>query len=153
MNQAPTQPLLHRPQTLSWIYMASALVCLAGALVVAPSGHEHTAVLGVEIPGVCTFLQLTGLPCPGCGMTRSWVWLVRGEVATALQYNVAGSSLFLWIQAMGLLGAARLLLKKPGLLRMSSRAFVIGSFLWAGVLMFGFWGLRLAGWYPMPAPF
>lgn len=38
----------------------------------------------------CIMRLLTGLPCPGCGMTRSWVHLAHGDVATAFEYNLFG---------------------------------------------------------------
>jgi hypothetical protein len=36
---------------------------------------------------VCQFHRLTGLNCPGCGMTRALYALLHGEVGTALQDN------------------------------------------------------------------
>lgn len=41
-------------------------------------------------PTTCLFRILTGLPCPACGMTRSWVHLAHGDVATAFEYNLFG---------------------------------------------------------------
>lgn len=38
----------------------------------------------------CIMRLLTGLPCPGCGMTRSWVHLAHGDVVTAFEYNFFG---------------------------------------------------------------
>lgn len=38
----------------------------------------------------CLLRLTTGMPCPGCGMTRSWVHLAHGDVATAFEYNVFG---------------------------------------------------------------
>lgn len=38
----------------------------------------------------CIMRLLTGLPCPGCGMTRSWVHLAHGDVVTAFEYNLFG---------------------------------------------------------------
>jgi hypothetical protein len=42
-------------------------------------------------PGVipaCPFLSLTGCFCPGCGTLRALHMLLRGDVASALGYNV-----------------------------------------------------------------
>ncbi|MAU84779.1 DUF2752 domain-containing protein [Gordonia sp. Z-3] len=41
-------------------------------------------------PGVCPFAHLTGLPCPGCGLTRSWVALGHGDVVGAIGFNWFG---------------------------------------------------------------
>lgn len=38
----------------------------------------------------CLMRILFGLPCPGCGMTRSWVHLAHGDVLAAFEYNVFG---------------------------------------------------------------
>ena len=38
----------------------------------------------------CLLRIFTGLPCPGCGMTRAWVHVAHGDVLTAFQYNLFG---------------------------------------------------------------
>lgn len=40
-------------------------------------------------PVLCPFRALTGLDCPGCGMTRALGRLARGRVGPALDYNLA----------------------------------------------------------------
>jgi hypothetical protein len=45
---------------------------------------------------VCHFHQLTGLNCPGCGMTRAIYALLHGEVATAWRDNALLMGLLLW---------------------------------------------------------
>jgi Protein of unknown function (DUF2752) len=36
---------------------------------------------------VCPLMQLTGLACPGCGLTRGFHALFHGDVLTALDFN------------------------------------------------------------------
>ena len=38
-------------------------------------------------PVVCPFRLMTGLPCPGCGLTRAWVFVLHGDLRHALAAN------------------------------------------------------------------
>ena len=38
---------------------------------------------------LCPFRAMTGLDCPGCGMTRGLAQLVKGHPASAVDYNLA----------------------------------------------------------------
>lgn len=38
--------------------------------------------------GICPFKAVTGLDCPGCGLTRGVAALLRGDVVRALDHNV-----------------------------------------------------------------
>src|SRR5204863_6027891 len=49
--------------------------------------HEH---LGLA---PCQFLERTGLPCPSCGMTTSFCWFVRGNIAASLYVQPMGTML------------------------------------------------------------
>ncbi|MCB1303713.1 MAG: DUF2752 domain-containing protein [Leptospiraceae bacterium] len=44
---------------------------------------------------ICLFYSITGLPCPGCGMTRSIHYLMHGDVIHSLQYHFFGWIVFL----------------------------------------------------------
>lgn len=65
-----------------------------------------TSVVG-EGPVLCPFRLATGLPCPGCGLTRSWVAAAHGNLATAFADNVFGPvslvAVMLAVVAAGLL--------------------------------------------------
>lgn len=39
---------------------------------------------------LCPFLRLSGLPCPGCGLTKSIAVLYDGRLAESLNYNPLG---------------------------------------------------------------
>jgi hypothetical protein len=50
-------------------------------------------------PVICPFRLATGLPCPGCGLARSWVALGDGEVGTALDRHPLGPLPFVFAVA------------------------------------------------------
>jgi hypothetical protein len=90
----------------------------------------------------CTFLLVTRLPCPSCGMTTSFSHLVRGQVVESLQANPIGTLLAAFCMVMvpycvvcGLWGR-RLFIRDYEVFL--SR--VITVFL---VLLFAGWGIRL----------
>jgi hypothetical protein len=59
---------------------------LAGAAYVVADDPSDGGAL-VPFPP-CPFETLTGLWCPGCGLTRATHHLLRGDLATALRYNL-----------------------------------------------------------------
>lgn len=62
---------------------------------------------------MCPMRLITGLPCPGCGLTRSWVASAHGDFADAFAYNIFGPISFvatmMFVVAVGILVAR----KKP----------------------------------------
>jgi len=48
-------------------------------------GSQHSAM-----PSVCLFKEVTGLPCPSCGTTRSLLLLMNGEFRASLLMNPLG---------------------------------------------------------------
>jgi len=65
----------------------AAFVCVAGMSAAAFAvGYFNPATAGF-FP-VCPLLKLTGIACPGCGMTRGLHALLHGDVVSALDYNL-----------------------------------------------------------------
>jgi hypothetical protein len=50
--------------------------------------------MSIPLPELCYFRRGTGLDCPGCGLTRSFISLAHGQFLLACQYNVAGVLFF-----------------------------------------------------------
>jgi hypothetical protein len=59
------------------------------AVMVLSEGHSLEAA-----QSYCPFKMLTGLPCPGCGITKSMVYLFKGDVTTSMSYHIFGPLLF-----------------------------------------------------------
>jgi len=45
--------------------------------------------------GICIFKTITGLPCPSCGMTHSFVSIGHLRIVEAFFYNILGPFLYL----------------------------------------------------------
>lgn len=45
---------------------------------------------------LCFFKHFTGLDCPGCGLTRSFIALSHGQWLEALKFNVLGPIVYLY---------------------------------------------------------
>lgn len=94
----------HRP----WTAVAGAAGLLLGA------AGLLAAVDPADGPTICPFRAVTGLDCPGCGMTRAAHQLLRGHFVTALDLNllsIAVVPLVTWVAFTALvagLGGPRL---------------------------------------------
>lgn len=54
---------------------------------------------------ICGFKNITGLPCPGCGLSHSFCALGKGDFALALAFNLLGPPLFffavlIWLRSV-----------------------------------------------------
>jgi len=56
-------------------------------------------------PSFCPFKVMTGLPCPGCGMTRSVVALLHGDATTSFYFHPLGVPLVLVVVLLALADA------------------------------------------------
>ncbi len=96
-----------------------------------------------HLPSVCLFYNLTGLPCPGCGLTRAFVCLGHGHLREAQHWHplalvIYGVLLLLWLRSgIYWLRGVTLLPLPP---RTESR---LG--LWAGLLVL-VTGIARIGW-------
>jgi len=129
-----------------------AAVCIAAALFVYPDYGDPTRVLvlGTMFGGECGMNTAFGVPCPQCGMTRSWVYLVRGRVLEAFTFNAAGALLLLWIAAGGVVGAFRLVTGRERALNLPWGWLFGWAMFWVIVPYMGLWIARILGFNMLP---
>ena len=105
MNAATIEPIseaaspaVERPADRSFhaVLLAASLgvVVLSVVLEVRDSRQVLIPLTNVPMPDLCTFRRMTGIDCPGCGMTRSFISLGHGNIAAAWSYNPAGLLLY-----------------------------------------------------------
>lgn len=123
------------PERLILVFAAAA------ALVGAMLWLAHYSGMGLSL---CTWKGMTGLPCAGCGGTRSVAMLLGGDVYSALAMNPAAiiavvGTLLVTIYA-GVVVALRLEPLRPSFLRPKFRGFTL-----LGLLVANWIYLLLAG--------
>lgn len=134
----------------SWVMMVAGLGAVAAAIVFEPGTDGWTYVFDTRFGGPCGFKDATGLPCPSCGMTRSWIWLVRGHVWDAFVYNAAGALLLIGLAVMGVIGTIRVVTRNPDRIKISVHALSATVVAWMLVPYLGGWIIRLLGFNPLP---
>lgn len=71
---------------------------IAASMALQPS-TEALTVFGWELPPLCAFRATTGYRCPGCGLTRSFVFLGHADLAAAFAQNPLGPMLWVFFLA------------------------------------------------------
>lgn len=107
-------------------------------------GLLYFALCGIGLDVLpCPLLRTTGLPCPGCGMTRSCLALLHGEWRASWDFNPFGPVFALFWAVV----AAGLVLPKPWRERFADR---LGQFeqrsRWAGWVACGLAIYALTRW-------
>ena len=87
---------------LAAIAFCTAVVVCSGLL--GPGGESHSAGESVSLARdgtwllpACPFRTVTGIRCPGCGTTRSFIAMGHGRLAEAWRYNRAGPFIYAFI--------------------------------------------------------
>jgi hypothetical protein len=108
-------------------------------------------LIGSRVP-LCPVARLTGCPCPGCGLTRATLEILRGNLSLAFALQpfaflvspLLASLLLVAGFRYWSLGSPRLPLK---LRRVAERVAVP-----IALIMVVFWALRFAGFWAGPVP-
>lgn len=135
------RPVMDRLVNLGFAWMVLSPIGLARILEPSRDGVGTHQQLGLP---PCTFLYLTNLPCPFCGMTTSWTHAAHFDLAAAIYTQPAGVVLFVLTSVLGfgLLGRA---LAGSAPFRPDRFAAAIPAKLWWGLasgLLFG-WGWKI----------
>jgi Protein of unknown function (DUF2752) len=89
----------NHPHPRRWHLIAALLadMRLARAMIIGTALYGLLAWLDIPV-FPCPWKNVTGLPCPGCGMTRSTFSLLHGRVLESLNYNaLTGIILLFWL--------------------------------------------------------
>ena len=130
----------HFSSRLAGIFLFLGLVVLR---VAAWADANQVWLFGKQLNWGCWFREHYGFPCPTCGMTRSVILTMHGDLHHAILLNPAGPFLI-----AGLLLVAIIALRLPltGLKEIKSRQLALGLSLYGWVfvcVMLGQWTLKL----------
>ena len=66
------------------------ILVLAMLLTPAPDTETSLRIGGIAIPNLCVMKQASGVPCPGCGLTRSVVAAANADWAASTSHHRIG---------------------------------------------------------------
>lgn len=50
-----------------------------------------------DMPSICLIRRMTGLKCPGCGMSRALLSLIQLDIKAAVEYNLLALPILIYI--------------------------------------------------------
>ncbi|MCK6521490.1 DUF2752 domain-containing protein [Myxococcota bacterium] len=97
---SPTAPSWARetPTSNHVVALCAALLVVGASILLDPS-REGATLFGVDLPPMCALKALTGLRCPGCGLTRSFGFMGEGSPLEALRMHLFGPALWIFVAA------------------------------------------------------
>lgn len=136
----PTPPPPARTRLVAEAHTRAASAWIAGTGVAALGVAALLDPAGIDDgPVLCPFRAMTGLPCPGCGLTRSWVQLVHGDPAASMAAHPFGPVLAGLVLALTFAVVLAAVRRRPlpdfeGLVRRPWAVVLVGGWLVFGVL-------------------
>lgn len=122
------------------------------ALVLAGIAGLVALVVAFQVP-TCPTALFFGVPCPGCGLTRATLLLFSGDVAAALRMHPLVLVLLpAFVVPMAYAAYEYVRGPRQGARSPWQARWVTPAAIVLGVVMFGVWGARFAGYFGGPVP-
>ncbi len=119
---------------------------LAAALIITPTKNEssYLKIGSIPLPDTCIFHNLTGLPCPGCGLSRSIVAAAHGEIINSFSHHLLGLLTLVYILLQFIFRLGWILFPKYGLRFNRTRRYLDRSIIGLAILFGLNWILTLS---------
>ncbi len=83
------------------LFFLMGLAVIGMSFVMRAEGQASVFLPGANysLPEICTAKRILGVPCPGCGLTRSFISISHGQFGRAWSYNPASFLLYPFVLA------------------------------------------------------
>lgn len=125
------------------LLLCAVVVALAATMSVHQAKQVFLPGTTVPVPELCYFRRGTGLDCPGCGLTRSFISLAHGQFLLACRYNLGGVLFFPVVVLQIPYRAAQLLRMQRGLPTWDLTSITPSLFIGLFVVMLVQWVAKL----------
>lgn len=87
------------PGFARWAWLLGPALVLALSFLLQPGADRRVMIPWSQtaLPETCYFYNLFQLDCPGCGLTRSFLHLARGDIRTAFHLNPIAIFLYTYL--------------------------------------------------------
>lgn len=109
----PLERARRRERQSDLVMLVVCVGIVAASIILTPSESVIT-LFGWELPGLCAFKNLTGMDCPGCGLTRSFTFMGHGDPRQAFDLHWLGPALYALVAAQVPYRAWRIWRNRPG---------------------------------------
>ena len=147
-SATPPSSRAARPDALYHIVLLAlcgGTIVLAFILSIRSQTQVVLPLVNVPLPELCMSRRMFDVSCPGCGLTRSFIALARGDVAAAWAYNPAGLLWFAIIAFQVPFRIWQLARIRRGLPEVVITRVAYVSLIAAVVALVAQWALRLMG--------
>jgi hypothetical protein len=135
---------IYKAITADWFW---AICIVIGAVVIPAPSVGATTVLG--LPKLCIFRNITGIACPGCGMTRSMIAAGHLHLEDAITFHPMGPAVLVILAGCAFVGVIRHFRNQSPATVGSPKTNI--TVILCSVLLILIWILRLFGVITTPA--
>jgi len=92
----------------------------------------------------CPILAVTGIPCPGCGLTTAIVDLLRGDWRASISTHAFAPIFLLAFFILLVVSLLPEVIRQPAIASITALEQRTGFTAWVLLLLMVYWGLRLS---------